>query len=643
MLSWGRGGRSAGSSKPMPLACHSLPPAPAYSSGEEAASDSETQGALLAGTSALARRRHAIRFKRKSKIVYRIIRDEQEGSKENKTMEENRTSISHIKLEGVSNWNVWKFQSKILLRSQDLLDVVQGTRVIPKELAEKAKWEKLDAKAQTWLVTRMSESVMTHILTCNTSAEMWRKLCSIYEQTSETTIHIVQQRFFQYKYEDGTDMSTFLSKIEELKNQLKQMGENISERFVITKVLMSLPVKYQHFISAWESASEDKQTYDNLVARLLIEEERLKDKEEVPQQSAAFVAKKMERKNIKCFKCQYVGHLQSECKSGQCNNENRNTYRSDTREKPWKKCYYCRKSGHTKSECWFRKDKDNNAGNAFVVQSNEHYKQLQWLVDTGASQHMCRDRDLFATYYPLTNKSVIIGNGQAISAHGIGRVALQVHDGRQWIDTTIDNVLYVPELKTNLFSVTCVTAKGYVMKIDNEKCKIYKQTKLCAVGERSGDMYYMNFRYECVEANITHVQQLVMIDNDEVGEDKVSSEEKVNEISKQSNKRVEQKKVRQILEGTEETSELCTDSDMSIYAPCSSDEVCSSEEYRTPRRRTRVRKTSFYKCNCVSTQENEPNRIRDAMKRQKENDAEITKKRIKKCFGNVQYKVRLKI
>uniref|UniRef100_A0A2A4J621 CCHC-type domain-containing protein n=1 Tax=Heliothis virescens TaxID=7102 RepID=A0A2A4J621_HELVI len=381
---------------------------------------------------------------------------------------------------------------------------------------------------------------------------MWRKLCSIYEQTSETTIHIVQQRFFNYKYEDGTDMSTFLSKIEELKNQLKQMGENISERFVITKVLMSLPVKYQHFISAWESASEDKQTYDNLVARLLIEEERLKDKEEVPQQSAAFVAKKIERKNIKCFKCQKVGHLQSECRSGQYNNENRNTHRSDTREKPWKKCYYCKKSGHTK------------------------------------------------------------------------------------------------KLKTNLFSVTCVTAKGYVMKIDNEKCKIYKQTKLCAVGERSGDMYYMNFRYKCVEANIAQVQQIfkvwherlahqngdnvkgyrkfleqkkeqteqfIMLDNDEVGEDKVSSEEKINEIIKQSSKSVEQKKVRQNEE----------------------DRVLS------PRRNTRVRKTSFYKCNCVSTQENEPNRIRDAMKRQKENDAEITKIRIKKCDGNVKYKVRRKI
>lgn len=113
-------------------------------------------------------------------------------------MEENKTLGSHIKLEGVSNWNVWKFQSTILLRSQELLDVVQGARVKPEDAAGKAMWEKQDAKAQTWLVTRMSENAMMHILTCSTSAEMWKKLSSVYEQTSETSIHIVQQRFFQY-------------------------------------------------------------------------------------------------------------------------------------------------------------------------------------------------------------------------------------------------------------------------------------------------------------------------------------------------------------------------------------------------------------------------------------------------------------
>lgn len=154
------------------------------------------------------------------------------------TMDGNSTVI---KLEGIKNWNVWKFQTMVLLRGQNLINVVEGKDVKGQGSEEQKTWETQDAKAQTMLVTRMTEEVMLHILSCTTAAEMWRKLTSIFEQKSETSIHIIQQRFFQYKYEEGMEMSVFLSKIQELQNQLKQMGEEISEKFIITKVLMSLP------------------------------------------------------------------------------------------------------------------------------------------------------------------------------------------------------------------------------------------------------------------------------------------------------------------------------------------------------------------------------------------------------------------
>ncbi|CAG4993437.1 unnamed protein product [Colias eurytheme] len=201
-----------------------------------------------------------------------------------------------IKLEGAMKiWNIWKFQTTVQLRGLGWLDILEGKRVKPEVASEIPAWETKDAKVQSFLVTRMSEEAMLHIITCTTSAEMWRKLQSVYEQKTETSVHIIQQRFFQYKFEKGIDMSVFLSKIQEMQNTLKQMGEEISDRFVITKVLMSLPEEYKHFVSAWESAPDEKQTFENLVARLLIEEERIKDKsgsETAHSSSAAFVAKK---------------------------------------------------------------------------------------------------------------------------------------------------------------------------------------------------------------------------------------------------------------------------------------------------------------------------------------------------------------
>lgn len=256
---------------------------------------------------------------------------------------------------------------------------------------------------------------------------------------------------------------------------------------------MSLPDEYKHFVSAWESAPDDKQTIDNLVARLLIEEERVKGKLEDSQQasSSAFVVRQ-KRQIIKCNKYGKIGHFQSGCrnnKTGSDDNANNN-------------CFYCGKFGHYKAQCRFRKQKFNKTenktkSNAFVVSTSGHELHTsKWLVDSGSSENMCRNRALFTSFTSAKEQSVIVGNGAAISVLGCGQVAVQVSNGIEWIDTVIDNVLYVPDLNNNLFSVIRATDKDYTMVTDDRICKFYKQNNICAMAERIGDSYYLNMRYK---------------------------------------------------------------------------------------------------------------------------------------------------
>lgn len=50
-------------------------------------------------------------------------------------------------------------------------------------------------------------------------------------------------------------------------NQLKQLGEIVSDKMVITKVLMTLPPQFRHFVSAWESVPQTSQTLNDLHER----------------------------------------------------------------------------------------------------------------------------------------------------------------------------------------------------------------------------------------------------------------------------------------------------------------------------------------------------------------------------------------
>lgn len=96
-----------------------------------------------------------------------------------------------MKLEGAQNWNVWNFQVSVLLRDLGVYEIADGTKVKPEAEADLRTWLKEDAKAQSLIVTRLSESVMLHVLTCTSAAEMWRKLHSVCEQKSDTSIHMV--------------------------------------------------------------------------------------------------------------------------------------------------------------------------------------------------------------------------------------------------------------------------------------------------------------------------------------------------------------------------------------------------------------------------------------------------------------------
>ncbi|KAG5887298.1 hypothetical protein JTB14_007025 [Gonioctena quinquepunctata] len=75
-----------------------------------------------------------------------------------------------------------------------------------------------------------------------------------------------------------------------------QLGEELSEKIVMTKILMSLPERYKHFRSAWEYVPIEKQTLDELTSRLLIEEERVKSYEGATAFAGSSTKKKTPKK-----------------------------------------------------------------------------------------------------------------------------------------------------------------------------------------------------------------------------------------------------------------------------------------------------------------------------------------------------------
>lgn len=450
-----------------------------------------------------------------------------------------QVSIGISKLTG-ENWTTWKFQVEITLKSKGYFGIVNGDTKRPTTNTD--DWDSKDAKAQEIIVSRLDEKVVTHVLACKTSEEMWTKLKSIYEHQSQISVHLLTQKFFSLEYSVGK-AADFLSQLEEINGNLKSLGEEISEKMMITKVLMSLPESMKYFISAWESTPTDKQTLTDLTSRLMIEEERCNNYE---KSSALTVRGKVMGSNegIKCFECNQIGHVKRNCPQIK------------------RKCEYCKKTGHLLKDCWFRLRKENSdkkldenlSDQAFVSESmvlncsditveigKYNIKADNWWLDSGATEHMCFDIQQFKSLVKMSVKrQVKVGNGTRIDVEAVGVVQLMAWNGKQWIKTDLTNVLYIPSLAVNLFSLSAALDKNFNMVSSRDKCEIVdSHGKTRAIAERLGKLYKMKFKIYKHVCDLSHCNAIMSLNEwhrklGHINFDQVKSLLKRSEISFQS-------------------------------------------------------------------------------------------------------------
>lgn len=83
-------------------------------------------------------------------------------------------------------------------------------------------------------------------MNCNNSYEMFTKLSLIYERDSDQQKYSLLQDFFNIRFDKGKDLSYHISKIENLSHRLKLLNQDVDEKVVVSKILVTLPEKYKY-------------------------------------------------------------------------------------------------------------------------------------------------------------------------------------------------------------------------------------------------------------------------------------------------------------------------------------------------------------------------------------------------------------
>ncbi|CAK9814081.1 Retrovirus-related Pol polyprotein from transposon TNT 1-94 [Anthophora plagiata] len=416
------------------------------------------------------------------------------------------------KLRGKDNWQQWRFIIRTLLEEDDnMLEVCEGTLVRPDERSTnyEAKlrcFVKADKAARKLIVTTVEKKPLDLLLSCTTAREMWKKLNAVYDMKSEENLSLVQKQFFDFKWEINENVAHNLSKVEQLASKMKSLGSEVPDSMLVTRILCTLPKKFSHFHSAWDSVEESKKNLENLTARLMSEEMRAAE-QFVEEETVALMTKsRFDKKQYKsgqnnhikknvdivCYICGRKGHKKKDCDG----------------------CYTCGSKNHLSRNCFKRREnfrersntqsvgsnqgqRNSTSKQAFVGSCNVEQDNTFWLIDSGASDHMTYQRELFCDFeefeVPLDVK---IGNGENISAYGKGSIEVETIVNGEWIEGVMHDVLFVPGLRQNLFSVKVVAKKEVNFSITNcgKKCLFTRDGTVIATGTDSGNLYKINLR-----------------------------------------------------------------------------------------------------------------------------------------------------
>ena len=94
------------------------------------------------------------------------------------------------------------------------------------------------------------------------------------------------------------------------------------------------------------------------------------------------------------------------------------------------------------------------------------------LVDSGASRYMVKDINLFSTITSLENPIRInTANGHCF-AYGEGSIPYSFYYKNRKLQGNLNNVLFVPDITVNLYSITGATKRGKRIEFENNTCLI---------------------------------------------------------------------------------------------------------------------------------------------------------------------------
>ncbi|KAK4407668.1 hypothetical protein Sango_0347800 [Sesamum angolense] len=231
-------------------------------------------------------------------------------------------------------------------------------------------------------------------------------------------------------------------------------GMKLSESFQVAAMIEKLPLLWKDFKNYLKHKRKEMGLED-LIVRLRIEEDNRLSEMKSEKLKIEAKANLMEQNGDTSIKRKNVDYRP---KKGRAKMIKGNCYNYGKPNHMAKDCRLTKKNqAHVSEVMSVPIDLGELNLSTVVFEANLVHNPREWWIDTGATRHICSDKEMFSTYTPINGRKLFMENSATSNIVGICNVVLKMTSGNE---LTLIDVLHVPDIRKNLVSRSLLVKSG---------------------------------------------------------------------------------------------------------------------------------------------------------------------------------------
>lgn len=424
---------------------------------------------------------------------------------------------ANIPILAKDNYLSWKRLINGYFLTINAADLVQGTETRPASGnnldAAREDWDKRNRQAAGAIQLTIDETNAIHTSGIESDAPaQWKKLEELHNNKTAGTRFNAMDTLFNIRMDSGEELRSLITRVIAAMQRVKALRpgvtstqvtiypnpsaytlETLDNELIIMTLIRALPQDYQHVRSAL--LIQSTLTLDTVRDAFLAEDNQRQHatQEAVPalkaftrhtppaNHSSTSAPKTRESfpttPGATCTYCGIANHTAEQCRKRIKNQRHA--------EKHYTRANAAFTSLNSENLTQSNVNQPNvNEPNAFAANAStlplplSAHSNLN--ADTGASRCMMGDKKFFSSMLPRVH-TIKLANGDYIQSKGEGEVIFQPWlNGRfSTVPITFPNVLFAPDLQSNLISVLSLARKnGYEIRINSKQMEFYKNQEL---------------------------------------------------------------------------------------------------------------------------------------------------------------------